>query len=178
MKRIILAFDPGTGSSVDGKIAGSALGVAIFDPNSGDVLSVFELRASIKAPAWKRIQDLAQQARVLMIAAVNKHGPLEVRTEVFVMRGQGGETLARLSGALISGIPVFCEFKEVHNIQLKRNVAGDAKADKEAMGEALKIKFKDRPASLDAVCKLIQNKSWDAIDALCVAVCPETLDRA
>lgn len=164
MKRIIFAVDPGSGSS-------SALGICIYDPNKGEILYTTELwpKANNQKPTWRRLLDMMYQIKSHIESARKKYGPLEVRTECFVMRGKGGETLARLVGGLIANLSWDCTFVEVHNIKLKCFITGRHKATKPEMGQGLISKLKNLP-SIDAVQKLIDNNNWDAVDAACIAI--------
>ena len=165
MRRIIFAIDPGTGSS-------SACGICVYDPNTVKIITTLEVWPELQKPTWKRLRDMQTQVMHLLNAARDIHGPLEVRTESFVMRGKGGETLARFIGGVIAHLPWDSEFVEVHNIILKRNITGNARADKSEMGEALKKKV---PLCIALIQEMIDNKSWDAIDAACIAICTETM---
>lgn len=168
MNRIVVAIDPGTGSAE----SGSACGVAIYNKNTDTLLTAFELRANSKTPAYKRILEISHQLRDVLASAKAKYGPLEVRTESFVMRGKGGETLARLVGALIASLPSDCTFAEVHNITLKKDLTGFGGADKGDIGLALVKRF---PKQVDAVQRLIDTKQEDALDAIAIAICREVM---
>lgn len=171
IKRIRLGIDQGTGAS-------SAMGVALYDPNTDELLGAWELRPSMRKPSWQRIRDITLQAKSIIDTAIAKHGPLEVRFEGVVLRNRGGQILAWSVGAIIGHIPLSCTVSEVHNITLKRFITGNAGADKRAMGEGLIRYFEklNKGEALDAVRKLIDNNMSDAIDAVCIAVCPDVIE--
>lgn len=171
LKPIILAIDQATGAS-------SAMGLCLYDPNTQTILGTHEIRPSMKKPSWRRIRDIAGQVHQIISLAYIKYGALEVRFEGVVMRGRSGQVLAWSVGAIIGHIPLSCTVSEVHNITLKRFITGNAGADKRAMGEGLMRYFEklNKGEALDAVRKLIDNNMMDAVDAVCIAVCDETIE--
>lgn len=166
MNKIIFAVDPGTGVS-------SPAGICIYCPNTDKILFTTELwpDKTNQKPTWRRLLDMINQMKTYLDASVKKYGPLEVRTERFVMVGKGGETLARFAGGLLASISWECTFVEVHNIILKKDITGNAKASKQEIGAALEKRFAHDADSLDTVRKLIHTSKWDQLDAIAIAVC-------
>lgn len=167
MKKVILACDPGSGVK-------SAFGLCLYNPNTDHVIDVLEIRPSLQKPTWKRLQDVAHQVAQYIKVAESKYGPLEVRSEKFIMRGLGGETLNRLIGAVLFAIPTASDFVEVHNIVLKRNLTGNARADKKEIGEALLKRF---PHQTKLIQSLIDGDKLDGLDAIAIAICTERYEN-
>jgi Holliday junction resolvasome RuvABC endonuclease subunit len=173
-KRIILAFDPGSGYlDTNGKRHNSATGWALYDPNTDELLDAGEFRTFGKQTTWQRIRELARLVGTKMQQLTAIYGPLEVRIEVFVMKGVAAEVLYRLTGAYIAMIPADAHFMEIHNITLKKDLTGDGKADKNAIYDGLIRRFDNNKKSLDILQKLKQDKGEDALDAVAIAVCRE-----
>ena len=174
MKRIIIAFDPGTGYiDTKGNPQGSACGVCIYDPNKDEILYTQELRASAKEPKWKRIKEISAQMDTLFDIYDKRHGPLEIRTEFFVMRGSGGPILQHIIGALFASMPTTAVFNWVHNISLKRNLTGSGSADKVDIGNALLTRFTKQSTIIEG---LIAEGAEDALDAIAIAICTEVME--
>jgi Holliday junction resolvasome RuvABC endonuclease subunit len=89
----------------------------------------------------------------------------KVFIESFVMRGKGGETLARLTGALISTVPDKAQFKEVQNTSVKKIIGGSGSDDKKVVANAL---LKLYPNQVDLIQNLIDAEDYDALDALAI----------
>lgn len=169
--RIRFAIDAGSGFiNAKGERKNSATGVCVYDPIADKILEAFEVRTMIIAPTWDRIRDLGKTIRRHLQRIEDIYGPLEVRIEVFVMKGVSAEVLYRLTGAYIAAIPAKSTFVEIHNITLKKDLTGDGKADKRAIAAALLKRF---PAQVDIIQNLIDNKNEDALDAVAIAVCRE-----
>lgn len=172
--RIRFALDAGSGYlDANGKRHNSATGWCIYDPNTDEIIDAGEFRTFGKQTTWQRIRELARLVGVKMQQLTTVYGPLEVRIEVFVMKGVAAEVLYRLTGAYIAMIPADAHFMEIHNIVLKKDLTGDGRADKLAIAEALIKRFVNKPNSLDKLNQLRQNKSEDALDAVAIAVCRE-----
>ena len=174
--RIRFAIDAGSGYIDDrGKRHNSATGWAIYDPNEDKLIDAGEIRTFGKSVTWKRTRELANNIRTKLTVATSVYGPLEVRIEVFVMKGVAAEVLYRLTGAYIAAIPMNADFVEIHNITLKKDLTGNGKADKTAIAEALVLRFANCKKSLDIIKGLIDNNNEDALDAIAIAICRERL---
>ncbi len=173
-QRIRFALDVGSGYlDTAGKRHNSATGWALYDPNTDELLDAGEFRCFGKQTTWQRIRELARLVGVKMQQLTAVYGPLEVRIEVFVMKGVAAEVLYRLTGAYIAMIPADAHFMEIHNIVLKKDLTGDGKADKAAISDALTKRFVNKQKSLDKLQILRDNKNEDALDAVAIAVCRE-----
>lgn len=173
-QRIRFALDAGSGYlDSNGKRHNSATGWCVYNPNIDEIIDAGEFRTFGKQTTWQRIRELARLVGAKMISTSVIFGPLEVRIEVFVMKGVAAEVLYRLTGAYIAMIPADAHFMEIHNITLKRDLTGDGRADKTAIAAALLVRFADNKRSLDIIQNLIQNKHEDALDAVAIAVCRE-----
>lgn len=174
MKRPIIAFDPGSGyNDAKGRPQGSACGVCIYDPNKDEIVYTAELRASAKEPKWKRVKDISDQIDIIFDIYDKRIGPLEVRTEFFVMRSAGGPILQHIIGALFASMPRTAIFNWIHNISLKRNLTGSGSADKIDIGNALLTRF---PKQATIIQGLIDDGAEDALDAIAIAICTEVME--
>lgn len=172
--RIRLALDVGSGYlDANGKRHNSATGWALYDPNTDEIIDAGEFRTFGKQTTWQRIRELARLVGVKMQQLTTVYGPLEVRIEVFVMKGVAAEVLYRLTGAYIAMIPADAHFMEIHNIVLKKDLTGDGRADKADISAALTVRFTNNKKSLDILQRLRDNKNEDALDAVAIAVCRE-----
>ena len=155
---LVIGVDPGTGVS-------SPTGVAIFDPTRRKVL--YTERLFPDSPG----DDLAHK-----LAAIRDRFAFIVRFEVwraglgdevlmaiesFVMRGKGGETLARCTGALMSCCDENVEVTLVNNLKMKKIVWGTGRASKAEVALGVNKWFgKDVTAGL----------SDDETDALAIGI--------
>jgi Holliday junction resolvasome RuvABC endonuclease subunit len=155
---IIMGVDPGTGSK-------SALGMAVVDVRRRVLLRWEEYVA--KGAAWERIRSVIGQLKGAIIACPDVEA---IASEYFVMRGKGGETLSRLVGGLIVSIPDGTKFIEVQNSTIKKVLTGRGDASKEEVAAAVLNYFKDDWESYSTVKTLIAEESWDAIDAMAIAI--------
>lgn len=177
-QRIRFAIDVGSGFIDEaGRRHNSATGFCIYDPNTDQLIDAGEIRTFGKATTWKRTRELATSIRTKLNIASSNYGPLEVRIEIFVMKGLAAEVLYRLTGAYIAAIPMNADFCEIHNITLKKDLTGDGKADKTKIANTLVSRFTHDAKSLDMVKKLIDNKNEDALDAIAIAICRERVRR-
>jgi Holliday junction resolvasome RuvABC endonuclease subunit len=119
--KLIVGLDPGTGVS-------SPTGLAIFDADTKEVLHV-ETIGSNKKTAAGRIREIAGAVGEVL-TGIDPTIETHVFIESFVLRGKGGETLARLTGAFFTAIPEHIEPQLVPNTTVKRLVGGTGSADK------------------------------------------------
>lgn len=160
---IVVGIDPASGVS-------SPVGLVAFDPESKEILFYTALWPEKGATALhKRLVSLHDQASELL-SALDPKERTYVFIENFVMRGRGGEQLARASGALMAAVPSWCELDEVHNVRLKMLVGGSGKADKLTVAEGVARFFEDDPTSHEVVLKAIRDKDFDVTDALAVGI--------
>jgi len=164
-KRILVAgLDPGTGVS-------SPTGVAIFDPESLEILKLTTV-APPKAlkPFNQRVRFISEEVEELLLS-INPHSDqLYTYCESFVMRGKGGEMLARLTGALMSVVPWHSEFDTVSNTTVKKLVSGHGHGDKVDVARGVAAYFARNPESAKKVAALVKKADWDAIDALAIGI--------
>lgn len=160
---LVVGIDPASGVS-------SPVGVAIFDPDSKEILAIEDVWPAKGARTLhQRLCSIYDQVSDIL-AAIPPDERVYAYLENFVMRGRGGEQLARASGALIAAVPSHWEFDEVHNITLKALVGGSGKADKLGVADGVARYFEDCTASHDRVLKIIKNKEFDKTDALAVGI--------
>lgn len=162
--RLVVGIDPGTGMS-------SPTGLVIFNPETKDIFYA----KRIQPPKDK--MDLRSRLRYIaneVFEALNSLDP-EIRTEAycesFVMRGKGGETLSRLTGALLTAIPEHITVRKVANLTVKKAITGSGKASKEEVQAGL-IDW-CVGANLDTHTWLYRVKSseaWDLADALAIGI--------
>jgi len=90
--------------------------------------------------------------------------------ESTVMRGKGGESLARATGAIMAGIPSFMEAEPIHNTTVKLIVGGSGNSDKLAVARGVLKWAQGNEASEAIVREAIQMGQWDKIDSLAIAI--------
>ncbi len=150
MKRLVVGLDPGTGKS-------SPTGFACFDPDSREIVHTEEVTS--KAPEYKdRYREIASRVRELL-ECIDPELDVLVACESFVMRGKGGEILARLTGALMAAVPAHHRFTFVANTTVKKAIAGHGHAEKSEVAEGVKVFF-----------KLKELKVGDISDALAIGI--------
>ena len=163
---IIVGIDPGTGTK-------SALGFCILDSDVNRILLAGEIWPDKKsAPAYKRIRSICAQLRTVLIPASKKGGLLV--TESFVMRGKGGETLQRLTGAVHVTAGEKFDVAEVSNMKLKQILSetgtGDAAKEDLAYGIQRWFATKGRVDEARMLEQFIEDRKFDATDAIALAV--------
>lgn len=156
---IILGVDIGSGVK-------SATGLAFFDP-VGMTFETKELRPDDKrAPANERLRNLASKFSSLILT----EGFSIIAFESFVMKGKGGETLARLIGALMAATTDE-KIVEIANTKIKQIIGGNGRSEKEEVANGLEAYFMNKNrASADKVRALKIQQAWDSVDALAIAV--------
>jgi Holliday junction resolvasome RuvABC endonuclease subunit len=155
---IAVGIDPGTGSS-------SALGVALIDTEAKKLLDWAAFTS--KGDAWERIRDITHQ----LADFYKEHTHITVVTsEYFVMRGKGGETLARMVGAVISTVPTIARWREVQNSRVKKQLGGHGAATKQEVSEGVLDYFGDDPESVATISELMMDEEWDVLDAIAIAI--------
>lgn len=155
---LVVGIDPGTGSS-------SPLGVVIVDFLDREILATQEFWSDEKT-ASKRIRDISEKLRDFLPSDIY----LAV-SEYFVMRGKGGETLARMVGAIIASLPRQAIFTETQNSTVKRIIGGHGRASKEEVAEGVLEYFSENERSFAVVTELLHNEQFDLLDALAIAIC-------
>jgi Holliday junction resolvasome RuvABC endonuclease subunit len=160
-RNIIVGVDPGTGKQ-------SGAGFAVIDVESNELLSAKSIWCSTgsKAETWRRIQDISLQVG----EELKSLNASRLFIESFVMRGKGGETLARFVGAVMPVMPLTMDFKEVSNTRVKMLVSGRGDDDKQAVAEAVHDYFAHSPSSLDLIEELIIEEDFDALDAIAIGI--------
>lgn len=155
---IVIGIDPGTGVS-------SPTGFAAFDPDTKEVLYV-EAIGSNKATPAGRIREISQRVAELL-ESVDPDADALVAIESFVMRGKGGETLARMTGALMAAIPERMDQVFVQNTTVKLLVGGHGKADKDQVAAGALHWLYGSGAAQNAAFELY---SRDETDALAIGI--------
>lgn len=155
---IIVGVDPGTGLN-------SALGVVKVNFDTLEIGFMREHWASDDKNATSRIRKISSALWG------NWDEPVDaVASEYFVMRGKGGETLARMVGAVIATLPPMSKFIEVQNSTVKMIVGGHGAAPKEDVAEGVFAYFSANEESQDKIVDLIAEEKWDLLDALAIAI--------
>jgi len=154
----IIGVDPGTGSS-------SALGVVHVDFGTRDIVSHTEYWSDRKLSATQRIRNISD----VFCKSWPEHVDA-VAIEYFVMRGKGGETLARMVGAVIGCLPPTSRFIEIQNSTIKLFVGGHGAATKQQVAEGVLEYFDENVNSFALVSDFINDERWDLIDALAIAI--------
>lgn len=162
MDKIVIAIDPGTGRT-------SPTGFVAFDPDLRMILHHQRVTSTHK-DTRHRIKDIFEQVSTA-ISAIDPDLEANVFCESFVMRGKGGETLARLTGAFMVAVPYEISFEFVQNTTVKRIVGGSGKADKAAVAKGVYLWFENAPLETRAkIEQLIEDEEWDVLDALAIGI--------
>lgn len=163
MKPLVIGIDPGTGVN-------SGAGVAVIDVEKNQLLmakSVWGSRRG-RVATHLRIREISRLISSDLASFFESAQTLFV--ESFVMRGKGGETLARFTGAIIGIIPDGVGFEEVQNTRVKKLVGGRGDSDKLAVAEAVYDHFEGSPESIEIIEELVVAEDYDAIDAIAIAL--------
>ncbi len=181
---LLLAIDPGTGSS-------SPTGIAVIDlsnktlvmtaaiwPDSSSkrqlpshlqrpvtTLTKTEREELRKFKAVIRTKEICEQTLDLI-----KDDITYVAIESFVMYGQSGETLQRFIGAMLTRIPDHIDMIEVGNTNMKKYVSGTGKGDKGDVARGLLKYFAHSITSIDQINQLIATQEWDRVDAIGIGI--------
>ena len=168
-KKLVVAcgLDPGSGLR-------SPTGFAIIDPEKRELLHC-QTFGSKHDLASHRIKEIADNFRKV-IESVGLNYKAVVYCENFVMRGKGGETLARLTGALLAAIPYDVEMEFVHNITMKKLVGGNGKAEKLQVAEGCMKWLRDADAPI--IQQFIDEENWDITDAIGLAIAGNMISEA
>lgn len=166
MKYLVIAIDPGSGSS-------SACGLCAILPESKEIVLTSALwPLKFHQPAVKRIKDIVEQldAQLKMLAIQYPQRTIVVGIESFVMRGKGGETLQRFIGAALSKVAYDWKIVEIQNTTMKKWVGGSGASLKSAVALGVAEYFKPNAASAGLVDSLISDHEDDVLDALGIGI--------
>ncbi len=166
---IIVGIDPGTGAS-------SPTGFAAIDPIDKRIIWICDVRSQ-RTKLEHRIKDISLRVDTLLWS-LDPSVWSKVYCESFVMRGKGGETLSRLTGALMSVVPDHMDFDFVQNTTVKKLVAGHGGGNKEDVAYGVKKFFGFDSEEAAQVQQLIDGKKWDQVDALAIAIAGYKRDYA
>lgn len=166
MKYLVIAIDPGSGSS-------SACGLAAILPERREIVctrAFWPLR--YQQPAVKRIKDIVEQldAQLKMLAVEHPQRTIVVGIESFVMRGKGGETLQRFIGAALSKIAYDWRIVEIQNTTMKKYVGGRGASLKSEVAIGVAKYFADNASAAGLVESLMADHEEDVIDALGIGI--------
>ena len=156
-----MGVDPGTGKQ-------SGAGFAVIDLERNSLIGAKSIwcKTGAGSPTWRRIQDIA----LTLGQELSQVEASRLFIESFVMRGKGGETLARFVGAVMPVMPLSMDFKEVSNKRVKLLVSGRGDDGKQAVAEAVHDHFSHCEKSLELIEELIVAEDWDAIDAIAIGI--------
>lgn len=159
----VVGIDPGTGLK-------SPAGLAAFDVETRDILLAEELPARWgKASATLRIASITEQFQEKIFMRFTGADTLFC-VESFVMQGQGGQTLQRMIGAVLSCVPTHCPIEEIQNSTVKKNTAGHGHADKKSVAVVVLDYFISNSNAHKLVTRLILDEKWDILDALAIGI--------
>lgn len=158
---LVIGIDPST----------KRCGLAVIDPDTRTLLHA-ELLESKHDDARLRIKEIFEMAYE-RISMLDPELEVEVYCESTVMRGKGGETLARVTGALMAAVPFEFHFEFMHNVSMKKAIGGHGKAEKDEVAHGVANWFgacgaDDR--SWERVCKLWEAEAYDITDAIGIAI--------
>lgn len=169
---LICGIDPTSG-------ADSRLGMAAFNAKTLEIVVVDSAAPHVKnkKDLRRRIQDLVESLVWFLNAASISNSINEIYMEKTVMRGKGGQSLERATGAFMAATPRSAKFDFVHNTTVKKIVGGSGKSEKHQVALGLLQYFGKNESSCDKIQELIETQEWDAIDALAIAVAGYELSR-
>lgn len=163
--RLVVGIDPGTGMS-------SPTGLVIFNPDTKDIFYAKRVQPpKDKMDLRSRLRYIAHEVHSAL-EALDPDIQTEAYCESFVMRGKGGETLSRLTGALLTAIPEHITVRKVANLTVKKAVTGSGKASKEEVLEGLTT-WSTSPLNEDTyewLRRVCLTASWDLADALAIGI--------
>lgn len=159
--RVAIGIDPGSGKS-------SPTGFAAIDPDTKTLIFKQNVRMDCDDFAH-RIKGISSEVADL-VSSVDPDIEVNVYIESFVMRGKGGEMLARLTGALMACIPYERQIAFVHNTTMKKDIAGHGRAEKEEVANALFIWAEGNSETQEEITNLTIAREWDILDAIGLAV--------
>jgi Holliday junction resolvasome RuvABC endonuclease subunit len=154
---VLIGLDPGSGVS-------SPTGCVAYDRDTKQIYFA-ENCGSKHTKIEHRIQEISKHVGWL-VSSVGPEAEGCVYIEHFVMRGKGGETLARLVGSLVSVLPPHFEVRFVNNLQMKLLVGGSGRSDKEQVAAGVLEHFKNSKV----IIQMIADKQWDLTDAFGLAI--------
>jgi len=170
---LIIAIDQSTGKK-------SKLGLAVFFPMTATdppkIFYVAEISADRATDsADRRIQSIARtldkHLQEFIYKSVDEQGLTitAIVFEHFVMRGKGGETLAKMVGACLVLLPPDVQIIYANNNITKQYVAGKGGSEKELVAAGVKDYF-SRSQNLSEIEDLISLHKWDILDALAIGI--------
>jgi Holliday junction resolvasome RuvABC endonuclease subunit len=154
---VLIGLDPGSGVS-------SPTGAIAYDKDTMDIYFA-EACGSRHTNIEHRIQEISRHVAYLISSVAPEEQGI-VFIEHFVMRGKGGETLARLVGSLLAVVPPHFEVRFVNNMKMKLLVGGTGKADKELVAAGVLDHFRNS----HQIKRMIEQKEWDLTDAFGLAI--------
>lgn len=162
---ILVGIDPGSGIS-------SPTGISAFDSETKKILFA-DTAGSQHDEVIHRIHEITSKVAWLL-SFIPAEEQVVVSCESFVMRGAGGETLARLTGALMKAVPRNYKFQFVSNMTMKKVVTGDGKADKQMVAAAVLKFFNDS----SQIKQMVDDKCWDILDSFGISIAGRTHGKA
>ena len=165
---IVIGLDPGLGVK-------SPTGFVAIDMTDYSILLYKDLwtQRSFKQIHYK-LADLSSKLYDELEKIDKMQGPGEralFATEYFVMKGKGGQSLQRLIGAYYSVLPSYYDIIEVQNVGVKQAIGGSGKSDKLAVATGVHEWFKAKnQESAKLVWNLINEESWDILDAMAIGI--------
>lgn len=191
---VIFGIDPGSGSSSPTGLAALditnqnepriLMTTAVFGTEKGGgqplprhlnrklALSDSQRNDLRKWAATNRIRHTTEQLMDIIGLAMqeNRDSRAVVAIESFVMQGKGGETLQRLIGATLNGLPRPIEIVEIQNTTVKAFSGGRGDSDKQAVGMGLRKYFDEDVRSVQIIEQLLSLSLFDQIDAIAIAL--------
>ena len=163
-KQLIIALDPGTGSS-------SPTGFSVFNPHTLEIFYAANIDTR-KGLLQHRIKDISDKLSATLDEIDRNFADHEliICIEQFVMMGKGGETLQRLIGSFMGRLPYRARLTHVQNTKVKLFVAGHGHADKDAVGFGVLRYFEGNQESAAVIKRLQMQNEPDIIDSLAIGV--------
>jgi len=165
--QLYVGIDPGYGVA-------SPTGVVVFDELGVIYLSRL-VSTGILTDEAEKLQYIARNVFHMLDSVLypERHkNRVTVFVEQFVMKGKGGQTLQRLTGAIVSNLPSYInKVRYVQNTTVKKIVGGHGRADKKTVGKGVYEWVRCRnPATAVGVKTWIKNEEWDLLDSLAIGI--------
>lgn len=166
---LVIGIDPGMGVR-------SPTAVSVFDSSDKFIFEHFyQTPGKLKVETEKlsfMSKTIAHRLDLKLDEYRNSKVKIRVCIEDFVMRGKGGQTLARLVGAIIGALPEYMckDIKYCRNTTVKLHLAGHGHAEKIDVAKGVRKWFSDVPAMKDLVNKCIRKEEWDLTDSLAIGI--------
>lgn len=160
---LIIGIDTSSGAK-------SETGYSVFNAETKEIISAesFAVPKAYGGSLHYRVRFIAGVMEDAFMAVLNKYPAARVYCyiESTVMRGKGGESLARATGAVLAACPYSFEQEFISNSTVKMLVGGHGRAEKGTVAAGVLDWFSGNAL----VAELIEQQKWDALDSLAIGI--------